>query len=208
MRKWYALVAAIAAVVIVGSVTAATNDQGRRLSGPFCVSLSSGVVRAVAVTQVCRKGEVRKVGVAIPCRTLTPKGDYCAGTPGARGPAGPAGASGPPGAAGPAGPAGASVVGPPGPAGPGGKVTVTQLTGDQANCVRISGSDGSSGVVCGLVGPPGPAGQCACHGDPNPPPPPPKKPKCNSGNGNGSEPGSDGKDCDPGNSGGHNKGKD
>jgi len=32
-------------------------------------------------------------------------------------------------------------------------------------------------------------------------------PKCNSGNGNGSEPTAE-KDCDPGNSGGHNQGGD
>lgn len=41
--------------------------------------------------------------------------------------------------------------------------------------------------------------------DPDPTPEPPKKQKCNSGRGNGSE---GDPDCDPGNSGGHNKGGD
>jgi len=38
-------------------------------------------------------------------------------------------------------------------------------------------------------------------------PPPPQKGKCNSGGGNGSET-TPANDCDPGNSGGHNNGKD
>lgn len=44
--------------------------------------------------------------------------------------------------------------------------------------------------------------------DPVDPPKKPKKPKCNSGRGNGSEVGEDGRDCDPGNSGGRNNGGD
>lgn len=59
------------------------------------------------------------------------------------------------------------------------------------------------GIVTGLtLGFAGPA-----FAGVKPPPPPPKNEKCNSGGGNGSET-SPATDCDPGNSGGHNNGKD
>jgi hypothetical protein len=87
VRKWYVLLAAIMAVVVVGSVSAATSDQGRRLAGPFCIGkrflqpvqrgqqtispqarlsiLRAGVVRSVSKNEKCRPWENRKDGVAV-----------------------------------------------------------------------------------------------------------------------------------------------
>ena len=177
--KLRATIAALAAILLITGVaagsTGVSQDKGRRLAGPFCISLDTGVVRAVAVNQACRPGEVRKVGVAIPCRTLTGAIVFtsrgCVGPRGARGPKGDngVGIQGAPGAAGPAGKDGApGAPGPQGGQGPAGKVTVEQLTGEQSNCVKISGSDGSSGVICGTAGAKGdrgPAGICECPKD-------------------------------------------
>jgi hypothetical protein len=57
-----------------------------------------------------------------------------------------------------------------------------------------------TGLTLGFAGP-------AFAGDKPPPPPPPNDTKCNSGGGNNSETTPE-TDCDPGNSGGHNNGKD
>ena len=142
-------------LIVAGIAGATSNDQGRRLSGPFCVGksflkpvdgsrttgspifkisvLRAGVVRSVARTQPCRAWEDRKLGLAIPdIDTNTP------GPAGATGPPGPAGATG---AVGPAGPAGTT-----GPAG---------LKGDKGDT--------------GAQGPPGKDGKdgsgdgCNCH---------------------------------------------
>lgn len=128
--------AAIAAVLALVGTTVAfatSDDHGRRLAGPFCVSLSTGVLRVVAVDQACRAGEIRKLGLKV------------TGPPGPRGPGGPPGPPGKDGVGtvGATGPQGAQ-----GSQGATGAVTVTQLDGDQTGCVRITGSDGSSGVVC------------------------------------------------------------
>jgi hypothetical protein len=201
----------VAALLTVGVASSASTDKGRRIAGPICVNTSTGVVRAVAEKpfQKCRPGEIRRYGLKITAvnKTVIVKGT--AGPAGKQGEAGAPGAKGDAGAPGAAGPAGAK-----GDTGAAGQVTVVQLTGEQANCVRISGSDGSSGVICGsagakgdkgdtgATGPAGAPGECKCEPCP---PPPPEKPKCNSGNGNGSE---GDPDCDPGNSGGNNNGGD
>lgn len=144
-------IAAIAAVLALVGTTVAlatSNDHGRRLAGPFCVSLSTGVLRVVAFHQDCHQGEARKVGLAV------------TGPPGPRGPAGPPGPQGPPGkdGVGTVGATGAQgAQGSQGPQGAAGQITVTQLDGDQTGCVRITGSDGSSGVVC--------APPCSCKCD-------------------------------------------
>jgi hypothetical protein len=104
MRKL--IVIAIAGFFAVAAIAlAAGGDSGRRLAGPFCISKSTGVVRSVAVSKVCKLGEVRKVGLV-----------------GLGGPAGPKGATGATGigATGATGPAGPSGTGPSGPAGPSG----------------------------------------------------------------------------------------
>ena len=66
MRKLLLLVIA-ALLTSVGVAAARSNDQGRRLTGPFCINLKTGVVRSVAVlrTGKCRHGEVRRFGVAV-----------------------------------------------------------------------------------------------------------------------------------------------
>lgn len=127
---------ALAVILLVGVVAmtagAASNDQGRRLAGPFCVGkktlrnlegnrlgvavggtterrgiLRAGVVRSVGVNQPCRPWENRKFGLALPQQ---------AGSPGPQGERGPQGPQGPP------GPAGNSGTGAQGPAGPQGLV--------------------------------------------------------------------------------------
>src|SRR5258708_37060138 len=95
MRKLL-LLALAALLTSVGVAGAQSTDQGRRLTGPFCINLKTGVVRSVAVTHTgkCRKGEVRRFGVALNL-TKGPKGDGGAiGPTGAAGPAGPAGPAG------------------------------------------------------------------------------------------------------------------
>jgi hypothetical protein len=128
-------------LIAVGIAGAASNDQGRRLAGPFCVGktflkpvngskatnspvytisvLRAGVVRSIARTQSCRPWEERKLGLAWPqiAGPAGPPGP--AGPKGDTGPAGPKGDPGSPGGpAGPAGPKGDT--GPAGPAGPAG----------------------------------------------------------------------------------------
>jgi len=128
MKRFLAVTAAaVAALAVAGLGLAASGDQGRRITGPICVGKPNagalaGTMRSVARTQPCRSYEIRKLGVAAP-------DDDPPATPG------PAGATGP--------------QGPPGPAGSNGWVHIDQLTGDEANCVKLTGSDGSSGVICG-----------------------------------------------------------
>lgn len=154
MRLVVVAMSALLLLIVVGSSGAVSNDQGRRLAGPFCVGkanlnnlegsrsgvrsgkttrrfgiLRAGAVRSVAVTQPCRSWEIRKFGLALPKVPGVP------GPAGERGPAGPAGPPGPVGPAGPAGGGGGSV-GPAGPAGPAGAV-------GPAGPVGPKGADGS-----------------------------------------------------------------
>lgn len=138
MRNRFNVMAIV--VIVLGITTAVASgagaDQGRRITGPICVGKRdlkpihiagftiprAGGMRSVARTQDCRSDEDRKLGVAVP--DIDPVNT------------GPAGATGP--------------QGPQGGQGPAGVVHVDQLTGDQANCVKITGSDGSSGIICGF----------------------------------------------------------
>src|SRR5215468_10859282 len=106
MRKLLLLVIA-ALLTVAGVAGAQSSDQGRRLTGPFCINKKTGVVRSVALlrTGKCRPGEVRRYGVAV-LPGKGPKGE--AGPIGPAGPAGPAGATGATGAQGAAGAAGAT----------------------------------------------------------------------------------------------------
>jgi len=90
----HVLLVAIVLLLGAGIATATAGDQGRRLAGPFCVGAKTGVVRSVAATKKCKRGELRKVGLALPAAI------------GAKGVAGPIGPKGDQGAAGPAGPVG------------------------------------------------------------------------------------------------------
>ena len=143
MKAVLVLMSVLTVLIVVGISAAASNDQGRRLAGPFCVGkanlsnlegsrasglrrgkttqrfgiLRAGVVRSVSVKQPCRPWEIRKFGLALPKVPGVP------GPQGERGPAGPAGPAGggggsvgPQGPPGPAGPAGGPA-GPPGPKG-------------------------------------------------------------------------------------------
>ena len=100
------VLALVAMLIVVGIATSATQDQGRRLGGPICVNLGTGVIRAVAKNQACWAGEIRRYGLLVK------------GPPGPRGKPGPAGKPGKPGAKGADGAVGAvGVVGSQGAAG-------------------------------------------------------------------------------------------
>ena len=157
---------ALAVLLLIGVVAmtagAASNDQGRRLAGPFCVGkadlnnlegkrtgvgvgrttrrfgiLRAGVVRSVAVKQACRPWEIRKFGLALPANTN-------------RGPAGPAGERGPAGPPGPAGPAGTGGggTGPAGPAGPTGQIGPPGPKGDRGDRGEPGGLGDRTAVLC------------------------------------------------------------
>lgn len=184
--------------VTAGGAPQATQDQGRRLAGPFCVGkrflkpldgsratqnpvfkvsiLRAGVVRSVARTQPCRAWEDRKLGLAWP---QIP------------GPAGPAGATGPKGDTGAQGPKGDT--------GAKGDTGLQGIPGTAA----AKGDKGDTGAT-GATGPQGPqgpkgdpgSGNCECHGTPGPKgdpgPPGPQGPKGEQGP--KGYPGKDGKD--------------
>ena len=189
MRKVLLLAIAVL-LTTVGVAGAKSTDQGRRLTGPFCINKKTGVVRSVAVlrTGKCRRGEVRRYGVAV----LPGKGSKGeAGPIGPAGPAGPAGATGSTGATGAQGAAGATgAAGAQGPAGPAGQDgadglpglpginNVTSFTGEDCSgwlfdlntveqgnifvpvCNGNDGADGADGAAgpAGADGASGPAG--------------------------------------------------
>lgn len=105
--KRIALVASLILLLVVGIASASSLDKGRRLAGPFCISLNTGVIRSVAITNQCRPGERRAFGQPDNDKTST-----LGGATGATGPAGvgSVGATGAVGPQGPAGPAGSSSV--------------------------------------------------------------------------------------------------
>jgi hypothetical protein len=81
----------------VASAGRLAHHPARPLTGPFCLSKKTGVVRQVKATKACHRNETRRRGIQA---TGTPGP---AGPRGAQGPAGPAGPQGPKGSAGPAG---------------------------------------------------------------------------------------------------------
>lgn len=97
MRKsFYTFVLVFVMALIGVSVAFGTSsDQGRRLTGPICVSLKpvgpvrAGTMRSVAKTMNCQSNEVRKIGVAGLIGPPGPKGDK-----GDKGDAGPRGNNG------------------------------------------------------------------------------------------------------------------
>jgi hypothetical protein len=115
------LLAGVTALLVLAGVASASHlshHKSRPLTGPFCVSKRTHVVREVK--KACRKGEIRKRGI---------KGIQ--GPQGLPGPAGPSGATGPRGGTGASGPQG-----PRGPVGPAG------ISGTQIITVTSSGSAG------------------------------------------------------------------
>jgi len=130
-------------LVLVTGVALAAQPGGPRSSSAVihaCVKKKTGLVRIVAASATCRRGETSMAWNAQGARG--PNG--AAGAAGPQGPAGPAGAAGPKGdagakgAAGPAGPAGPQ--GPAGPAGP-----------------SLPSLESLNGVGCHLAGAPGTA---------------------------------------------------
>lgn len=135
MKRWILIVAAFATVAITATVSADTGpgDQGRRLAGPFCIDKSDGTVHSIPLNQACKPDQNRKLGVAVPCKSVTinkkpvnpclptkgPKGDTGAtGAAGAKGETGAAGSQGATGAQGAQGATGAvGATGAPGPKG-------------------------------------------------------------------------------------------
>src|SRR5438874_12221560 len=122
MRKLLVLVIAVL-LTSVGVAGAQSNDQGRRLAGPFCIGKTTvsplrlkniygqtvtvpraGIVRSIGITQKCNANENRRLGVPT-AGSGGAKGD--SGPIGPQGSAGPAGAKGDTGATGAQGPAGA-----------------------------------------------------------------------------------------------------
>jgi hypothetical protein len=102
------LFAGVIALLVVAGVASATqlsHHGPKALTGPFCVSKKTGLIRAVKARQRCHKGEIRKGSIrgrpGIPGAT---------GPKGAVGPAGPRGPAGPQGTVGPAGISGTEII--------------------------------------------------------------------------------------------------
>jgi Collagen triple helix repeat (20 copies) len=105
------LAGTIALLVVAGVASASqlSHHKPRPLTGPFCVSKKTHVVREVK--KACRRGEIRKrgiTGIRGPQGLPGPAGP--SGAPGSRGPAGPSGAPGPRGPVGPAGISGTQII--------------------------------------------------------------------------------------------------
>lgn len=119
------LIAGVIALLVVAGIASASglaHHRPRALTGPFCLSKKTGVVREVKSTKACHKNEIRKRGIR------------STGLRGARGPAGPAGPQGLQGSKGSTGPQG--VQGKQGPVGPAG------ISGTQIITVTSQGSAG------------------------------------------------------------------
>jgi hypothetical protein len=103
---------AIALLVVAGVASASrlTHHGPRPLTGPFCVSKKTGVVREVKPKKACHKRELRKRGI----RSTGARGATGAAGPqgpqGQNGPAGPQGLQGLRGTVGPAGISGTEIV--------------------------------------------------------------------------------------------------
>jgi len=149
MKKFATIVVAV--VVSIGVIgSTASADKGRRIAGPICINLNTGVVRAVAEIpfQKCLPGEIRRYGLAVKSvnKTVIIKGKA-----GPKGATGKDGANGAPGSAGVAGPSGATgLQGPAGPAGAKGEAGAKGDTGSK-------GETGAQGAT-GAAGPKGDTG--------------------------------------------------
>jgi hypothetical protein len=171
MRK--TTLAALAAVLVVAVPALAGSsrsfDQGKRLTGPFCIDKGTGVVHSVAAAHACTSSQVRRVGFAMngPAGPQGPQG--APGVAGAKGDTGAAGSTGETGSPGPQGPKGdtgpAGADGAPGapgadgatgPQGPKGDIGATGDTGPQGPA-GDTGPQGPKGDT-GATGPQGPAG--------------------------------------------------
>jgi hypothetical protein len=175
MRKLIVLGLA-ALLTSVGVAGAQSNDQGRRLAGPFCIGKTTvsplrlkniygqtvtvpraGIVRSIGIDQKCNGNENRRFGVPVASGAgargdsgpIGPQGS--AGATGAKGASGATGDTGATGAQGPAGADGAQ--GQQGETGPAGAKGDTGATGAQGS----AGADGAPGAK-GDIGPSGATG--------------------------------------------------
>jgi len=168
------IVAALLGIVALGALAgSASADQSRRLAGPFCINLHTGVVRSIAVKKTCHHGEIRKLGVAAGGKLTTVLGpaglngkdgsNGADGKDGVNGSKGDTGAKGDAGAQGPMGPKGdtgsAGAKGDTGPQGPKGENGAQGPKGETG----MKGDTGSTGPQgpkgeTGATGPQGPAG--------------------------------------------------
>jgi hypothetical protein len=175
MRKLIVLGLA-ALLTSVGVAGAQSNDQGRRLAGPFCIGKTTvsplrlkniygqtvtvpraGIVRSIGIDQKCNGNENRRFGVPV-ASGAGARGDSGPigpqGSAGATGAKGASGATGDTGAAGAQGPAGADgAQGQQGETGPAGAKGDTGATGAQGS----AGADGAPGAK-GDIGPSGATG--------------------------------------------------
>jgi hypothetical protein len=110
IRKMLAIaVAAFFATAAVALATGSNQSPDRQHGmnfGPFCISKSTGVMRAVRTVQPCRKGEARIKHIKIPTGAGATGNAGAVGADGPAGPAGPSGAKGDTGATGATGAAG------------------------------------------------------------------------------------------------------
>jgi hypothetical protein len=115
------LIAGVIALLVLAGLASASglsHHKPRALTGPFCISKKTGVVREVKAKKACHKREIRKRGIRATSGLR--------GATGAAGPQGPAGHQGLQGLKGPAGPQGPQGQrGPVGPAGISGTEIVT-----------------------------------------------------------------------------------
>ena len=150
IRKVLAIaVAAFFATAVVALATGSNRPAAQQHGmsfGPFCISKSTGVMRAVRTVQPCHKGEARIKHITIP------SGAGATGNSGPAAPAGPAGAAGAAGAKGPAGASGAEgVAGATGGTGAAGAAGTNGTNGIDGT----NGTDGANGTdgVDGLPAP-------------------------------------------------------
>jgi Collagen triple helix repeat (20 copies) len=140
---------ALAAMVIAGMALAASSgmrDQGRRLTGPFCINKQSGLIISVAATTPCKPGWVRKYGEKV------------------YGPRGPKGHTGPKGAKGDTGPKGdKGDTGAPGATGPSLVAIGEQGVPGKDGRDGTNGTDGAKGET-GATGPQGETGATGPQG--------------------------------------------
>jgi hypothetical protein len=99
-------VIALLGVAGIASASRLSHHPARPLTGPFCLSKKTGVVREVKPKKACHNREIRKVGIR--SGLAGPQGP--AGSQGPKGPSGPQGPQGPQGPVGPAGIDGTAVV--------------------------------------------------------------------------------------------------
>jgi hypothetical protein len=152
----YVVTAAVMALAIAATASAAYPTKPNHLRGPICANRHTGVMRWVKAVQACKKHEVR---LMVPKSDRVPAGiQGVPGPQGAQGPQGAAGAKGDSGAQGSQGEQGAS--GQTGATGPAGRDGAPGAAGQD-------GAPGAKGDT-GAQGPAGATGQQGRQGDPGP----------------------------------------